>query len=488
MKMGDSEMRQGNSGNKPNVISNAILNMIKQACTVVFPLLTFPYVSRVLGTENYGKVAFVNSIISYLALFAGLGISTYAVREGAQIRDDSKKVNNFVNEIFSINVCSTIISLFALALIVIFSKTLQAYSRLIFLYSSAVVLTTLGSDWVNTIFEDFRYITIRYIVIQILCLLPIFLLVRDRGDYYYYTVILVLSGYGGNILNLVYIRRYVRRRFTFKLNLKKHFKPIVILFSSVVAVRIYLNSDVTMLGFIRGDVETGIYGAVSKIYTMAKELINAITIAMIPRIANLLNEKKREDVNSISESTVKSLLMLIMPMAVGIFILSSDIIAIVNGAEYLQGSVALQILSLALPFAVLSCFYSNAVLIPNRKEKMYLIATFIAATANIVLNFFFIRNWGMNGAAITTVLAEIMVFIIVQKDCKSLVDIKIEKKFVMAILIGCLGVWGICMASKIIIENLLVRVVVSVGVSILGYFSILSAFHYNLRNIVVRKR
>lgn len=479
-------MKKANPDNKTNVVNNAILNMIKQACAVVFPLITFPYVSRILGAENYGKVAFVNSIISYVALFAGLGISTYAVREGAQIRDDGHKINKFVDEVFSINVCSTVISLIVLTLIVVFSRTLQSYKSLILLYSFAVILTTFGSDWVNTIFEDFRYITIRYIIVQIVCLFPVFLFVRNKEDYYIYTIILVLSGYGGNLLNLGYIRKYVKRQFTFRLDLKQHFKPIVILFSSMIAVRIYLNSDVTMIGFIRGDVETGIYGAVSKIYTISKELINAITIAMIPRVANLLKEKKIKDVNSISEGTVKSLLMLIMPMTVGIFTLSEDIITVVNGTEYLQGSVTLRILSLALPFAVLSCFYSNAILIPNRKEKIYLIATTIAATSNIALNFIFINNWGMNGAAVTTVLAEIVVFIIVQKNCKALVDIKIERKLFLAIIMGCFCVFGICMVTKIVIANLLIRVIVSVGVSMVGYFSILNAFRYNVRNIAGR--
>lgn len=469
---------------KPNVMSNALLNMVKQACTIVFPLITFPYASRVLGVENYGKVSFVNSVISYVALLAGLGISTYAVREGAQIRNNPKKINEFVNEVFSINVCSTIISLLALTWVIFSVEKIYSYKKLILIYSLSVILTAVGSDWVNTIFEDFRYITIRYIVIQLLCLIPIFLFVKNKNDYYIYTIILVLSGYGGNLLNLGYIRKYVQRKFTFKLNLKKHLKPILILFSSMVAVRIYLNSDVTMIGLFKGDVETGVYGAVSKIYTIAKELINAITIAMIPRVANLLNENNGEAIKKLSDSTIRLLITLILPMTVGISILSPDIIAVVNGAEYVQGSLALQILSVALPFAVLSCFFSNAILIPYRNEKIYLIATSAAALVNIVLNVFFIDRWGMNGAATTTVLAELIVFIIVYQNSKKVLCVGIMKMGLVRILIGCFIVCVVCLLSRALIVNVLLRIIAAVSLSVISYFAFLKLMGYDILKII----
>lgn len=467
-----------------NVMSNAMLNMVKQACTIVFPLITFPYVSRVLGVENYGKVLFVNSIISYVALFACLGISTYAVREGAQIRGDCKKISEFVNEVFSINICSTIISLLALITVTLSFDKINGYKNLISIYALSVVLTAIGSDWVNLIFEDFRYITIRYIVIQLLCLFPIFICVKDTDDYYIYTIILVISGYGGNLLNLGYIRKYVQRKFTFKLNLKKHLKPILVLFSSMIAVRIYLNSDVTMIGLFKCDVETGIYGAVSKIYTIAKELINAITIAMIPRIANLLNGKKYNDIIRLSDNTVKLLIILIFPMTVGICVLSPDIIEVVNGADYVRGSFALQILSAALPFAVLSCFFSNAILIPYRNEKVYLIATSIAALINIVLNLFFIERWGMNGAAITTVLAECVVFAIVYKSSANIFHFGMRKKELIRILMGCFIVCVVCLLSRALIVNIFLRIVAAVSVSIISYFAFLKLMGYDILKII----
>lgn len=476
------------SKKKSNIKSNAMLNMIKQVCTVAFPLITFPYVSRILGTDNFGKVSFVNSIISYFSLIAGLGISTYAVREGARIKNNKEKMTAFVNEVYSINVCSSGLSLLLLLILVCFWNKLHAYSLLIFIYSFVIILTVIGSDWVNVIFEDFRYITLRYIVIQILCLVPIFCFVKKPNDYYIYTVILVLSGYGGNLLNLHYIRRYVKRRFTFRLNLKKHIKPILVLFSSMVAVRIYLSSDVTMIGVMCNDSETGIYGAVSKIYTIAKELINAITMVIIPRVSSLLNENRMEEYNVLAERVLKIILAFIMPMAVGLIVLSRDAIFIVNGVEYMDGNIALRLLSLALPFAVLSCFFSNAILIPNRKEEVYLTSTSLAAVVNIILNLFFINLWGMNGAAITTIIAEIIVFISVITNCRSLVDAKIGKRNIVSIVIGCTFVACVCIFIQETIANVILRVAISLVVSVLGYFVILILCKNDIINFGHQKR
>ena len=137
-----------------SVKKNAMFNMIKQACSVMFPLITFPYVSRVLGADSFGKVNFANSIIQYFSLFAGLGISTYAVREGARVREDEKKVEQLVDELFSINVCTASFSLLVLVLLVIFWKKLHLYVPLMFIEAQIIVLITCGSDWINSIYEN----------------------------------------------------------------------------------------------------------------------------------------------------------------------------------------------------------------------------------------------------------------------------------------------------------------------------------------------
>ena len=149
---------------------NALLNSIKKCLSLLFPLVTYPYVLRVIGSTEFGKINFSNSIIGYVMLFASFGISSYAVREGARIRDNKERINEFISDLFTFNLISTILSLAVFFLLIFFNTKLFEYRDILLIQSLSIVLTALGVDWVNTIYEDYLYITIRYIVIQILAI------------------------------------------------------------------------------------------------------------------------------------------------------------------------------------------------------------------------------------------------------------------------------------------------------------------------------
>ena len=185
---------------------NAILNLIKQLCQVLFPLISIPYITRVLQPDNYGKFNYGNSIVSYFILLAGLGISTYSVREGIAYREDPKKFGRFASEIFSINIFSTCISYLVLALVLLL-PSMETYRKLIMIQSIVIVLTTVGTDWVNTIYEDYLYITIRYIIFQIISILLMFACVHKPDDFLNYAAIVVGSSAGANILNFFHVRK-----------------------------------------------------------------------------------------------------------------------------------------------------------------------------------------------------------------------------------------------------------------------------------------
>ena len=161
---------------------NAILNVFKQGCSILFPLITFPYVSRVLGSDGFGKYNFAFSVADYFIIFAALGISSYAIREGAKYREDKAITERFCCEVFTINVVATATSLVILLMVLAFAKSLSPYSSLILIISSQMILATIGADWINSIFEDYLYITLRYIVIQVFSMLLIFLFVKGESD------------------------------------------------------------------------------------------------------------------------------------------------------------------------------------------------------------------------------------------------------------------------------------------------------------------
>ena len=240
-----------NSGK--NITKNALLNVIKQLCAIIFPLITFPYATRILGVDNFGKVNFTASIVSYISLLASLGISNYAIREGAAIKNDKKKLLEFSNQIFSINILSMFFSYLLMILLIIFWPKLKGYSILLIIQSSSVFFTTIGTDWINSIYEDYKYITIRYIISQVLSLILMFIFVKNSDDYLLYALVMISSSIIANILNYIYVRKKygMNLKFVREMNYKKHLKPILILFGTAVSSIIYVNSDITILGIMK---------------------------------------------------------------------------------------------------------------------------------------------------------------------------------------------------------------------------------------------
>lgn len=473
--------------NNKSLIVNAILNSVRQVFTILFPLITLPYASRVLQTENYGKINFATSFISYFSILAALGVSAYAVREGASIRDNKKFIDKFSREVFSINILSTVIAYILLLITIIISKKVQQYEILILIYAIGIILTTIGVEWVFTIYEDFLFVTIRTIAVQLVSLIAMFLFIKNESDFYIYAVINVIANGGANIFSLIYSRKYVDLKITLSMNLRKHLAPLIILLGNAIAMVIYVNSDITILGFLADDYSIGVYSVAVKIYTGVKQLLNAIMTVSIPRIAIYVSEKNKDNYNKFVSKLLFSLLVFLLPIMVGLFCLSEELVIIVAGETYKAGSVALRILSIALAFSIGAGFYSYAVLITNKRESDVLKSTMIAAIINVALNFVCIQMWSQNGAAITTTIAEIVVFILCLRYSKDYCDIKIIRKDLVSIIFGTLSVVVTCICCKFWVHNIFVRVGLCVIISAVIYFLILFAFKNTLLSHAIQK-
>ncbi len=443
--------------------TNAILNTIKQCCTVIIPLITYPYVSRALGAANYGKFSFSDSIINILMVIASLGIPTYAVREGSRIRDDYEKIKKFASEIYSINIAAMIGTYILAIWLILNIDRLGRNAVVTYLLSINILSSVIGKDWINTIYEDFRFITIRYILFQIMATVFIFVFVHKPSDYIIYTCVMLFANSGGYFLNYFYTKRYIKVRLTWKVHLKKHIKPILYLFGVALAIQIYVRSDIAVLGFLRSDREVGIYTLTTKIYTVVKSLLNAVIVVTIPRLSNYLGTGKEGEYNRLLNKLRQYLHTLIFPCVVGLFLESKNVMLLMGGKEYNSGTAALEILCVALGFAVLGCFYSQGVLVPNRREKYFFLATIVSAVENIVLNIILIPYWGMAGAAFTTVLAEFLVVAISKYFIRDVYKAKWNRDAI-SILVGCLGIIGVCLA----VNQLKINYLISLGVSIIG--------------------
>lgn len=396
---------------KRNLGVNAILNVVKSGLSIIFPLITYPYALRVLGAENIGKVSYSNSIISYFAMLAMLGVATYGVREGSKIKNNSNQFGIFVNEIFTINMLSTVLSYCLLMLFLTFIHKLQPYTLLILLLSSSIMFTTLGVDWINTVYEDFLVITVRSIFVYIISCVLLFAFVKTSEDYFIYAVLTIIGNIIICISNWFYIRRYAHPKITFHPNFRKHLKPLIIMFSNAIATSIYVNFDTTMLGWMQGDVPVGLYTVSVKVYSIIKGLLAAVYAVAIPRLASYLGSNNYNGYRELYTKLWKYLTILLIPSGVGLACVAPEIMQFMGGSSYSAATLSLQILAFALIFAIYGGLTTAVLNITIGREKDNLIATLFSAIINCVLNFIFIPNYSLYGAAITTCISEAFVLV-----------------------------------------------------------------------------
>ena len=456
---------------------NAVLNGIRSVLNILFPIITFPYVSRVLGVNGIGIYNFSNSIVSYFLLIAALGINTYAIREGAKLRDDETAISKFASEIFTINMCSTLLSYILLFLCLILFSKLHNYTACILIFSLQIIFATIGTEWIYQIYEDYSYITLRSVIFQIVSIALLFIFVRGPQDYLKYASITVFSSGGANILNFIHAKKYCRIRLIWKFNWKNHLTPILIIFGASIANMIYVNSDITLLGLMKNNYVVGIYSVSSKVYQIVKTLIAALLIVTVPRLAMLFGKKKITEYKAILLKLTKILLIFALPASVGLFMLAREVILIISGSHYLRATNSLKILSLTYVFSILAWILTDCVLIPAKREKYVLRSMSVSAIVNIVINLALIPYFSENAAAASTVLAELSMLIINYYYAKDLVkDIFISSDLVRNIidaLIGSIGIVLVCIICNILYRGMLLKTILSVSLSVVTYGSIL---------------
>ena len=451
---------------------NSAIYMLKTIFTMIFPLVTIPYVTRILGVNGYGKENFISSIISYFLLLASLGISSYGIREGVRVKDKKREFDSLVSELFTINIISTIVSYGIFLLFLLFSNKMREYAVLALILSIKILLQPMSLEWIYNVFEDYIFITIRTIVIQIFSVIYLFLWVTDKQDVYQYAMYLVISSVAINISNYIYSKKYCKIEIKFSKKILCHIVPIFILFFSSIASQIYVNADTTMIGFMKNDSEVGLYTAATNIYNMLRNILGALVTVFSTRLACefVLNKEKYSRLFS---KLFQSIIIFCIPISIGCIFLARDMILILNGNSYLEAGTSLRILACALNFSVIGSLFSTGVLIPSKQEKIILMATIVGAILNIGLNIVAIYRFGICGAAITTCISELIVMIIQihysSKYIKNIMNLSDLLKLLLAIL----SVVLICYVVDIFMEGWK-KIIISFLTSTAVYFGVLA--------------
>ena len=454
---------------KVNVKKNTIFNMIKSVAAIVFPMISFPYASRVLLADSLGKVNFANSVVSFFNLLAGLGIATYAIRECSRVRENKKELESVASQLYTINIYTTVVAYMCLLMTLLVARPLEKYRTLILLLSVTIGLTTIGADWINNVMEDFKFITIRTVAFQALSVVLLILLVKSPEDYLMYAGITVLSNGGANLLNAIYRKKYCKLHFVKNIDWRKHFPPILLLFSMLIAQTIYVNSDTTILGLVKGDYAVGLYSVPVKIYNIVQTLVNSVTYAVLPQLSYWFARKNYEKLNPILRYGLSFTVTLGLPCVVGIIAIAPELIILVAGKEYIEATLSLRILALALGASFCAGFLGNMIMIPSGRDRLCMVSSCVSAAANFLLNIIFIPKWGINAAAATTLLSQILGFLIKLPFVEKEISIGNKKGLFLGPVAGSIEIFLVAYCVKLFVSNMMIKLFSIVFISVVLY-------------------
>ena len=422
------------------------MNMVLTMSNFIFPLITFPYVSRILLPIGTGKVAFATSIVTYFSMFAQLGIPTYGIRVCAQVRDDKEKLSRTVQELLCISIWTTAAAylLFFIGLWAV--PRMRTDKSLFLIVSTMIFFNSIGMEWLYKGLEEYSYITIRSIIVKIISVGAMFLLVKSKEDYVIYGGISIFASSASNVLNFMNAHKYVSLRPTGKYNFRQHMKPIMIFFAMSCATTVYTNLDTVMLGFIKTDEDVGYYNAAVKIKGILVSIITSLGTVLLPRASYYIEHNLKREFEEITKKAINFVCVAALPMMVYFILYAREGIYFLSGDTYGGSVLPMQILMPTLFFIGLTNIMGIQVMVPLGKEKWVLYSVTLGAIVDMIINAVLIPGMASSGAAIGTLIAEAAVLVYQYWKLKDLMCGILEKVhwkiLIFAVLIaGAVAIW-----------------------------------------------
>ncbi|MGI0530117.1 flippase [Treponema socranskii] len=347
---------------------NSFYSILKAIATLIFPIITFPYASRILMPDGIGKVNFANSIVSYFTMLAGLGLGTYGTREVSEARNNEIKLSKIVKELLVINIISTIISYSFFLISIVFIKKLILYRPLLLISSINIIFSTLGIEWYYRGTEEFRYITFHSFCFQLVALAFLFIFVHKKEDTIQYLLFGIISSVGSNALNIIHARKIIFAP-SDKLNIKRHIKPILIFFGIAISVSIYTMLDTSMVGFLANDKEVGYYVAANKLNRMVISIIVAAISILLPRLSFYHKQNDIEKFLNLANKSLRYIFIVSIPCAVGLYMLGKPTIILFSGTEYLPAVSSMKIMTPNVFNISLGVFINVHILVSIKKKN-----------------------------------------------------------------------------------------------------------------------
>lgn len=459
-----------------SIKKNAIYNMLYKVVNIVFPLLTAARVSRVLKPEGVGVVTVAQNFASYFVLIAGLGLANYGTKEIARCKDNVDRRTTVFLELFLLNFISTVICcLVYWAFMVVF----PVYTKPVSLYlitGSAIVLNMFQIDWLYQGVEEYRYITIRNIIVKILFFIGIYVFVNKQEDVLIYAMLGSLVNGINDFINMLCCQKYLKKKKDVfkKISISRHIKPALLLLATTLSVELYTKVDISMLGIIAGKETTAFYSYAGRITGIVVNLAATACIVILPRLNQYYRDGDIKSIKRLVQNSYNVLLLFAIPMVIGLVILAEDCAVIMFGDEFKYTGKIIQILSPLILIKSIGNLYGTQVLLTIDKEKQLFISTVCGAVINIVMNAILIPKYFGAGAAFASVVSEIVVLIVQFYYASKVVGRpKTFSKDLLSILFSSSCMTVVVLWAHNMHENLVIRTLFSALLGAISYFLIL---------------
>ena len=472
--------------------SNFVYNLINTSLGILFPLISFPYASRILMAKGIGEVNFFQSIIQYIVLFTSLGIPMYAIREIAKVREQTSARNKTLLEILILNLLLTVLGYLAVLVIINTVGKVKLNIALFLILSLAIVLTTIGCDWFYQGIEDFKYITIRGIIVRSCALIFLFVFVRTENDLLYYAVCITVGSLGGNVFNFFRLKRYVDFSELFNRDLKpfRHLKPVLRIFMLILIISIYINLNVVMLGFMKNNESVGFFTSATKLTQVILMVVTSLGTVLLPRMSNMISNNQMSEFKELAQKSLDFIVLVTLPITMGLILLSDYLIIIFCGNDYLPAISTLRILAPIIIFIGVSNVFGIQILYPQGHERIVIFATAAGALINFIINLWLIPKYSQDGAAIATFIAELLVTVVMCVIGRRLLWVSWKKDY-WVYLFGTFAMGLIVYLIKQIEINFTVDFIISIIAGLIVYFLVLllvkDPFYIMGKNIVMNK-
>lgn len=387
---------------------NYFYNLLLSIANILFPILSFPYASRILGPVGIGKVQVASSFAQYFALFAALGVPIYGMQEVAKFRHDKARLNAVFSELVITNFIAGLLFT-GLYGIIIFSFPYFRPNINLYVYAGLIVLLGFSCiDWFYSGMEEFKPIALRSVLIKATALLLLFTCVKTQDDYTLYLLLTVFSLVSNNLISFLMIRGKVSLIFS-GINIRKHLSPLFFISSTTIAASMYTILDTVLLGFLSTEKAVGLYTSAIKLCRITLPFITSIGVILVPRIAKQSAENNRPEVQRLLDTSYHFITFLSVPVVFGLFMLAPEFIYVFSGEKFIEAETSMRVLAL-LPLLVgAGYFLAFQVLVPGGKNKEMFLSVCGGLISFVLLSFLLVPHYHETGTAIANVCSEFVV-------------------------------------------------------------------------------